>query len=106
LNSRPADLDAASAGAEKTLERLAALVKYNNGFELAKIDLKFRGPGEVYGLEQKGFPELKVASLFDYALIRGARLEAIKIVEADPSLNRWPELKEKLGEWEKRVHLE
>jgi len=92
--------------AEKTLERLAALVKYHNGFELAKIDLKFRGPGEVYGIEQKGFPELKIASLFDYALIKQARLEAEKLVGLDPSLNRWPELKNKLGEWEKRVHLE
>lgn len=92
--------------AEKTLTRLAALVKYNNGFELAKIDLKFRGPGEVYGLEQKGFPEFKIASLFDYALIKQARQEAEKLIGLDPSLNRWPGLKVKLGEWEAGVHLE
>lgn len=91
---------------EKTLKRLEALVKYDNGFELAKMDLKFRGPGEVYGTEQKGFPELKIASLFDYALMKQARDQAVKLLEFDPSLDRWPALKEKLGEWEAKVHLE
>ncbi len=92
--------------AEHTLKRLEAVVKYNNGFELAKMDLKFRGPGEVYGTEQKGFPELVMASLFDYDLMKQAREQAVKLVNLDSSLNKWPGLKEKLGEWEKRVHLE
>jgi len=96
----------ADSDAEKTLKRLAAVVKYNNGFELAKMDLKFRGPGEVYGVEQKGFPELKMASLFDYALMKQAREQAVKLIELDGSLNKWPGLKEKLGEWQDRVHLE
>ena len=91
---------------EKTLKRLEALVKYNNGFELAKIDLNFRGPGEVYGVEQKGFPELKIASLFDYGLMKQAREQAIKLLNLDENLNNWPALKEQLGEWEKMIHLE
>ena len=91
---------------EQTLNRLEALVKYSNGFELAKIDLKFRGPGEVYGVEQKGFPELKMASLFDYALMKQARDQALKLINEDASLKNWPALKERLGEWEKSVHLE
>jgi ATP-dependent DNA helicase RecG len=91
---------------EKTLKRLEALVKYNNGFELAKIDLKFRGPGEVYGLEQKGFLELKMASLFDYGLMKQAREQAVKLLEVDSTLDKWPELKDKLGDWEKGAHLE
>ncbi|MFA5360340.1 MAG: DNA helicase RecG, partial [Patescibacteria group bacterium] len=91
---------------EKTLKRLEALVKYNNGFDLAKIDLKFRGPGEVYGLEQKGFLELKMASLFDYGLMKQAREQAIKLLELDANLNGYPTLKEQLGEWEKGMHLE
>ncbi|MDO8667499.1 MAG: ATP-dependent DNA helicase RecG [bacterium] len=107
LNSRQANLTGqASSQADKTLARLAALVKYHNGFELAKIDLKFRGPGEVYGLEQKGFPEFKMATLFDYDLMKKAREEAVKLIEIDPSLNSWSDLKEKLGEWERGVHLE
>ena len=90
----------------ETLNRLQALVDYANGFELAKLDLKFRGPGEFYGIAQKGFPELKMASLFDYALMKQARDQAIKLIQEDEKLSRWPALKEKLGEWEKLVHLE
>jgi len=91
---------------EKALRRLRAVVEHNDGFELAKMDLKFRGPGEVYGIEQKGFPELKMASLFDYGLMKLSREQAIKLINLDSSLNKWPVLKEKLGEWEKRVHME
>ncbi|MDP2736630.1 MAG: hypothetical protein Q8O59_02465, partial [bacterium] len=71
-----------------------------------KLDLKFRGPGEFYGTAQKGFPELKMASLFDYALMKQARDQAVKLINEDADLNKWPALKEKLGEWEKKVHLE
>ncbi len=91
---------------ERSLKRLQALVKIDNGFELAKIDLKFRGPGEIYGLEQKGFPELKIASLFDYQLMKQARDSAILLITKDSSLNSWPKLKEKISDWEKSVHLE
>ncbi|KKS34402.1 MAG: ATP-dependent DNA helicase RecG [Parcubacteria group bacterium GW2011_GWC2_42_12] len=91
---------------EITSRRLRALVDNHNGFALAKLDLKFRGPGEVYGLEQKGFPELKMATLFDYGLMKKARTEAIKLIALDSSLNSWPDLKEKLGEWERGAHLE
>ncbi|MFA6455063.1 MAG: helicase-related protein, partial [Patescibacteria group bacterium] len=96
----------ADSQAEPTLARLKALVDCSSGFELAKLDLKFRGPGEFYGTAQKGFPELKMASLFDYALMKQARYWAVKLVSEDAGLNKWPALKEKLGEWEKSVHLE
>ena len=90
----------------KTLKRLQALVDNNDGFALAKMDLKFRGPGEVYGTMQKGFPELKIASLFDYELMKSAKSEAEKLIKKDENLSNYLELKEKLGEWEKKVHLE
>ncbi|MDP3042966.1 MAG: helicase-related protein [bacterium] len=90
---------------DKTMKRLQALVNCYNGFELAKMDLKFRGPGEVYGTAQKGFPELKIASLFDYQLMKQAQDAAVKLINQDASLNSWPELKEKAGGWEK-AHLE
>lgn len=91
---------------EKTLSRLSALVNNNDGFSLAKMDLKFRGPGEVYGTAQKGFPELKIASLFDYELIKQAKQEAEKIIKIDASLTNWPLLKNKLDEQNKITHLE
>lgn len=89
-----------------TFKRLQALVDNHDGFALAKMDLKFRGPGEIYGLEQKGFPELKMATLFDYALMKQARVEAVKLIAMDSSLDSWPELKKELGEWERGAHLE
>ncbi|PIR13820.1 ATP-dependent DNA helicase RecG [Candidatus Falkowbacteria bacterium CG11_big_fil_rev_8_21_14_0_20_39_10] len=91
---------------EKALKRLESLTKHHDGFELAKMDLKFRGPGQVYGTAQKGFPELKIASLFDYELMKQAQLEAKKIISQDPGLKNYPLLKEKLGELETKAHLE
>ena len=91
---------------KKTLDRLNALTKYNNGFELAKIDLKLRGPGEIYGTSQKGFPELKIASLFDYQLINKAKIEAEKIIIKDPELNNHPKIKNKLNKLINNTHLE
>lgn len=90
----------------KTLERLEALTKYQDGFSLAKIDLKLRGAGELYGTGQSGFPELQIASLFDYENIKKAQDEAAALVARDPGLKKYPLLREKLGEWESQVHLE
>jgi len=91
---------------ERSLKRLQALVDCNDGFTLAKMDLKFRGPGEVYGTAQKGFPELKIATLYDYQLMKQARDEAVRLINKDVNLTSWPELKEKLGEWARKAHLE
>ncbi len=90
----------------KTITRLKALLKYNDGLSLAKIDLKLRGAGELYGIGQSGFPEIQIASLFDYDLIKKAQDEAASIIAGDPELKKYPQLKEALGEWEKSVHLE
>ncbi len=90
----------------KTIARLEAMTKYNDGFALAKIDLKLRGAGELYGTLQSGFPELRILSLFDYELIKKAQSEAADLIAADPNLERFPLLKAKLGEWDKTAHLE
>ena len=90
---------------EKTKARLEAMARHHNGFDLAKIDLELRGPGEVYGLEQKGFPEFKVASLYDYQLMKSARQEAEKILTQDPNLEKHPLIKAKV-ELNQAFHLE
>jgi ATP-dependent DNA helicase RecG len=87
----------ADGDAEKTLKRLNALVDCDDGFALARMDLKFRGPGEIYGTMQKGFPELKIASLFDYELMKMAKEEAERLIFKDASLNSWPALKKKVA---------
>ena len=90
----------------RTLERLETLSRYNDGFTLAKMDLKYRGPGEVYGIAQKGFPELKVATLFDYELMKKAKKEAEIIIKKDPNLSGHFILKNKMQEKNKLVHPE
>lgn len=89
-----------------TIERLNALTKYHDGYSLAKVDLKLRGAGELYGLAQSGFADLQIASLFDYELIKKAQDEAGALVDKDPELNSCPLIKEKLGEWDRAAHLE
>lgn len=91
---------------QKSLDRLEALVKYNDGFLLAKEDLKLRGAGEVYGTIQSGYPEIKIASLFDYELIKQAQDEAEILLNQDPTLKDHLLIKEKLGNFNRRVHLE
>jgi ATP-dependent DNA helicase RecG len=90
----------------KTLERLEALTKYNDGFALARIDLQQRGAGELYGAAQSGFPELQIASLFDYAAIKKAQEEAAALIAANPDLDKYPLLRKKLNEWESGGHME
>jgi ATP-dependent DNA helicase RecG len=55
---------------EKATNRLEALRSADTGFELSELDLKLRGPGEIFGTRQHGFPELKIASWQDFDLIK------------------------------------
>jgi len=60
--------------------RLEAVVKYNDGQQLAKLDLAWRGPGELYGREQTGFADLHLATIFDQDLIISAKGAAVEIL--------------------------
>jgi len=57
----------------KTRQRLQALKREYSGFRLAEIDLKLRGPGEIWGTKQHGFPKLRAASWSDLEIIKAAR---------------------------------
>ena len=92
---------------ETTLKRMQALVQSANGFELAERDLEFRGPGEVYGIRQSGFYDsLKIAKLTDWPVIKVVQKEIDKIFKLDKDLNNYPEIKEKIKDFERGVHLE
>lgn len=66
---------------EDSARRLDALCRTGDGFELARMDLEIRGPGEFMGTEQSGFPELKAAHIVrDMELIEQARTEAFRAV--------------------------
>lgn len=65
----------------KATDRLKAMEKTNNGFELSEIDLELRGPGEVYGIRQSWVPEFRVASLTDLELISQIREDIEKMFD-------------------------
>lgn len=74
----------------KYSRRLKAMEKMHSGFELAELDLKLRGPGEVFGTAQSGFPELKVASWNNYELIHDAKEVAKELIsKKDFPIEKW-----------------
>lgn len=88
-------------------ERLKALEKTQDGFELAEKDLEIRGPGEVYGETQSGFLQsLRVADLSNHKLLVTAQEVAQYILREDPSLNQYRELSKSLDRFSASVHLE
>ncbi len=67
--------------------RLEVLVNSNDGFEIAEIDLRLRGPGQVLGTRQSGLPDFALASLIDDSdLLELAREEASHTISSDPEL--------------------
>ncbi len=87
-------------------KRLKALVESNNGFELAEKDLEIRGPGSLYGTQQWGIPDMAMQGLNNIFLVEKTRAAAKEILEKDPKLEKYPELKERLKEFQKRIHFE
>jgi ATP-dependent DNA helicase RecG len=62
---------------EQAEERLSAMVRTQDGFELAELDLTMRGPGEFFGTRQAGLPDFRVANLIrDRDMLELAKLEA------------------------------
>jgi ATP-dependent DNA helicase RecG len=95
---------------EQGEERLDAMVRTQDGFELAELDLKMRGPGEFFGTRQAGLPEFRVANIVrDRQLLELAKLEAARfasgpdaaITEAERA-RVWARLKEA---WQRRYGL-
>ncbi len=83
---------------ENSLKRLKSMEKIHVGFDLAEIDLKMRGPGEIFGLKQSGFVNLKLADITDHELVAFTQREAKKIIERDPLLKNHPLLDQKLSQ--------
>lgn len=68
---------------EQGEQRLAAMVRTQDGFELAELDLQLRGPGEFFGTRQAGLPDFKVANLLrDRELLELAKKVAAQFVKA------------------------
>lgn len=74
---------------EDAKTRLRAMAETTDGFKIAEIDLKLRGPGDFTGTRQSGMPEFKLANLAeDVHWVVAAREAATKIMETDPGLER------------------
>ena len=90
-------------------ERLEALVRSNDGFEIAEEDLRIRGPGEFFGFRQWGMPEFRVANIVrDGDLLHLARSEAFSLLKQDPELSAPANQRIKemmLRKWEKKLDL-
>jgi len=86
--------------------RLKAMVSCQDGFELAEKDLKLRGPGDLTGQRQWGFPDFVMASLKNIELVEKTREAAKEILTKDPELKKYPLLRERLEKFRERIHLE
>jgi ATP-dependent DNA helicase RecG len=95
---------------EQAEARLDAMVRTQDGFELAELDLQQRGPGEFFGTRQAGLPEFRVANLIrDREQLELAKVEAAKFArEPDPRVSKeereavWARLKQ---QWQRRYGL-
>lgn len=65
-------------------KRLEAMVKTNDGFKIAEMDLEIRGPGEMLGIKQSGMPDFKMASIvYDVDILKCARDMAFEVVNGN-----------------------
>lgn len=79
---------------KESKKRLATMVRTQDGFEIAEVDLELRGPGDLMGTQQSGILDLKIADLTkDGPLVALARDKAREILSKDPNL----ELRENYG---------
>src|SRR5690606_14148077 len=73
--------------AEASRERLEAFAATTNGFELAELDFRLRGPGDLFGTQQHGLPPFRVADLVrDGEVLERSRVAAIELYASDPGL--------------------
>lgn len=88
------------------LERMRAMEKSNDGFELSEIDLKLRGPGQLLGKSQSGLSDIAMENINNLKLIKLARAEAEDVFKTDPKLKKHPLIAKALEKFAKDVHLE
>ncbi len=96
----------ADAKSEKTIARLKALKTAKNGFELAELDLTLRGAGELGGTKQWGITDLGMEAIKNIKMVEAARTEAVRLIETDPELTKYPLLKQKVHQKAGEFHFE
>jgi ATP-dependent DNA helicase RecG len=83
--------------ATEAMQRMKVLEQSQDGFFIAEMDMRLRGPGQVLGTRQSGLPDFALASLVeDQEVLELARQAAQMVIEDDESLNQWPVVRDEL----------
>ncbi len=94
-----------TTGDAQPSRRLKELEKSNDGFYLAEIDLKMRGPGEIYGVLQHGALDLRIASLSDTKLIARAQKDVVDFLRDADNLVKYKELMDGISKYQQITTL-
>ncbi|MDO4712541.1 MAG: ATP-dependent DNA helicase RecG [Candidatus Saccharibacteria bacterium] len=92
-------------GHDKPSQRLREIERSQNGFYLAEVDLRLRGPGEIYGRAQHGALNLQIATLADTKLIARAQKEAAAFVASGQDLLQYQQLARQVGRYQRITTL-
>lgn len=90
---------------KKPTQRLREIEKSNDGFYLAEVDLKLRGPGEIYGRMQHGALNLRIATLADTKLIARAQAEARRFIDSGEDLVQYKQLSSRVHNYQRLTTL-
>ena len=102
---QPASCYLLISGESKPTKRLREMEKSTDGFHLAEVDLKIRGPGEIYGSQQHGELNLQVANLTDTELITQASYHAGEFAKDPQKLQDYPELAARIKKYQQLTTL-
>lgn len=94
------------SNSKTTRERLNAMVENIDGFKLAEIDLKLRGPGEMFGKNQSGFPDLAMSAIKDAKMLKSIQTEAKLLFEEDKSFKKYQLFLKRYQEFVEKLHME
>ena len=94
-----------TSGDERPSRRLRELERSNDGFYLAEVDLKIRGPGEIYGALQHGALDLRIASLSDTRTIAKARRDVDEFLQEPENMVKYKELMDGITKYQQITTL-
>lgn len=102
---KPSQCFLVTTGENLPSRRLLEMEKSTDGFYLAEVDLKLRGPGEIYGAMQHGELNLKIASLTDTKMIELARTHVEKFLSSPDSMLKYTELSQDIKKYQQLTTL-
>ena len=83
----------------KSTSRLNFFAKTTSGMKLAEFDLRIRGPGDIYGTQQSGYSDLKIASITDYPLIKKVK-DTVDFFQPQYTEKKYPLIKKRLEQYQ------